>query len=123
VARDDEVLAVAGNRTETDADATAHAELLALRAATGRSGDWRLTGATLYVTLEPCAMCFGAVLQTHLSRVVYGADNVREGALGTVMDLAHGPWKRQPEVRGGVLPGESARLLQAFFRGRRSAAG
>lgn len=116
---DGDVVAAAHNRSEADHDPTAHAELLALRQAAARTGDWRLAGATLYVTLEPCPMCLGAAMQTHLARIVYGADNLREGALGSVVDLQAGEWKRAPEVIGGVLAGASARLLRAFFGARR----
>ncbi len=118
--RDGEVLAEATNRGRGDRDPTAHAEILALREAAARAGDRRLVGATLVVTLEPCPMCYGAVLQTHLARVVYGADNRREGALGSVVDLRAGDWKRAPEVRGGLLARTSARLLETFFEVRRS---
>ncbi len=113
------VVGEGANRTEIERDPTAHAEMLALRAAAAEQGDWRLSGATLYVTLEPCAMCLGAILQTHVARVVYGADNVREGALGGAVDLLAGDLKRRPEVRAGVLAAESADLLKAFFRSRR----
>ena len=119
VARGDEVIGAAANRTEADDDPSAHAELLALREAARATGDWRLEGATLYVTLEPCPMCFGAVLQTRVARVVYGADNRREGALGSVMDLRYGKWKRRPAVQRGVLASESAELLHDFFATRR----
>lgn len=119
VVRGEQVLAAAGNLSETDNDPAAHAELLALRQAAAVDGDWRLAGATLYVTLEPCPMCFGAVLQTRIVRVVYGADNLREGALGSVMDLRYGAWKRKPTVVRGVLAKESGRLLREFFAGRR----
>jgi len=119
VVLDGEVVAEAHNRSEAEHDPTAHAELLALRQAAGRVGDWRLTGATLFVTLEPCPMCLGAAMQTHLARIVYGASNVREGALGSVVDLRAGEWKRAPEVIGGVLAGASARLLREFFEARR----
>ncbi|MEJ2290340.1 MAG: tRNA lysidine(34) synthetase TilS [Deinococcales bacterium] len=119
VTLDGRVVGEAANRTEADRDPTAHAEVLALRAAAAAVGDWRLAGATLTVTLEPCPMCFGAVQQTQLRRVVYGADNVREGALGGVVDLRAGAFKRRQEVRGGVLAGESAALLRVFFEARR----
>ena len=113
--RGDDVLAAAHNRTEATGDPGAHAEVEVLRDAGAATSDWRLTGATLYVTLEPCPMCFGAVLQTRIARVVYGADNPREGALGGVMDLRWGGWKRTPEIEGGVLAAESGRLLTEFF--------
>ncbi len=119
VVRHGEMLAAAHNASHVGHDATAHAELIALRRAGAAEGDWRLSGATLYVTLEPCPMCFGAVLQTQLERVVFGAANVREGALGSVVDLRIGRWKRVPEVEGGLMAKESARLLRRFFAGRR----
>lgn len=119
VVRDGAVLAAARNRTEADRDPSAHAELLALKAAAAATGDWRLQGATLYVTLEPCPMCLGAVLHTQLARVVYGAENLREGALGSVIDMRAGRFKRLPEVEGGVLAKESGALLARFFEERR----
>lgn len=113
-----ELLAAAHNRTEELRDPTAHAELLALRAAAAKVGDWRLSNATLYVTLEPCPMCLGAALQTHLKRIVYGADNLREGALGSVTDLTGHGFKRTPEVLGGVHAKAATELLRrAFGRG------
>lgn len=120
VVRQGELLAAAHNTSHAGHDATAHAELIALREAGTGGGDRRLAGATLYVTLEPCPMCFGAVLQTQLERVVYGAVNVREGALGSVVDLRIGRWKRVPQVEGGLLAKESAKLLRRFFEERRS---
>ena len=114
-----EVMGEAHNETEARRDPTAHAEILALRSAGLALGDWRLGDATLYVTLEPCSMCFGAALQAHLARLVFGAANRREGALGGVTDLGRHPWKRSLEVRGGVLAQRSAALLRAFFEGRR----
>lgn len=119
VSRAGVVLACAHNSTESDRDAGAHAEMLAIRRAGAVDGDWRLQGATLYVTLEPCPMCLGAVLQTRIERIVYGAENTREGALGGVLDLRAGAWKRRPAVLGGVLAKESADLLKAFFAERR----
>lgn len=120
VAADGTVLAGASNGTERESDPTSHAELVALRAAGRASDDWRLEGGTLYVTLEPCPMCWGAVLQTRLARVVYGASNRHEGALGGVMDLRHGDWKRRPVVVPGVLERDAAALLQEFFARARS---
>lgn len=119
VVRDGVVLAGAGNNSEAADDPSGHAELLALREAARLEGDRRLTGATLYVTLEPCPMCFGAVLQTRIDRVVYGAANPREGAVGSVMDLRVGAWKRRPAVEGGILAPESTHLLREFFAERR----
>lgn len=114
-----EVIAAAHNLTASLGDPTAHAERLALSEASERLGDWRLSGASLYVTLEPCPMCYGAVLQTRLKRLVFGADNRREGALGGVADLRGLGWKRQPQVRGGVEALAAAKLLQTSFAARR----
>ncbi|MDZ7704927.1 MAG: tRNA lysidine(34) synthetase TilS [Trueperaceae bacterium] len=120
VVRAGEIVAVGSNSSEADHDPTAHAEMHALRAAARVVGDWRLTDCTLVVTLEPCPMCFGAMLQAHLRRVVYGAPNYREGALGTVSDLRAAGWKRTLEVRGGVLEPQARALLRDFFQARRS---
>ena len=114
------VIARAANRREADHDPTAHAELLAIRAAARHRGEWRLTGCTLVVTLEPCTMCAGAVTQARLDRLVYGAEDPRAGAVGSLWDvvrdrrLAH-----RPEVIGGVLAAECAALLREFFAARR----
>jgi tRNA(adenine34) deaminase len=113
-------LSRAANRREADQDPTAHAELLAIRAAARRRGAWRLTGCTLVVTLEPCPMCAGAVTQARLDRLVYGAEDAKAGAVGSLWDvvrdrrLAH-----RPEVIRGVLAGDCGALLRDFFAGRR----
>lgn len=107
------------NRREASHDPSAHAELEAMRVAAQRDGDWRLLGTTLYVTLEPCPMCAGAILESRIERVVWGAPNEREGALGSVVDLAAGPWKRVPERRSGVLARESSWRLKRFFEAKR----
>ncbi len=120
VVRGEKLLAAAANTTRSDTDPTAHAETNALRKAAGVLGDWRLSGCTLYVTLEPCPMCLGAALAAHLPRIVYGASNDRDGALGGVADLLEHPWKRGLEVRSGVLARDAERLLQAFFAARRT---
>jgi len=119
VVRDGELLGEGANRREAHGDPLAHAELEAMRAASMRDGDWRLSGATLYVTLEPCPMCAGAIVQSQLERVVWGAANLRDGAFGTVVDLAAGPWKRVPALRGGVLAREAGWRLRRFFANRR----
>jgi tRNA(adenine34) deaminase len=108
------------NQREADTDPTAHAELVALRAAGQSRGSWRLQGCTLVVTLEPCTMCAGALLAGRLARVVYGAADPRAGAAGSVWDVLHDPRLGPPvEVRGGVLAAECAGLLQHFFDRRR----
>jgi len=108
------------NERESAADPTAHAEVLALRAAGQSRGSWRLEGCTLVVTLEPCTMCAGALLASRLARLVYGASDPRAGAAGSVWDVLHDPRLGPPvEVRGGVLAAECAALLQDFFGRRR----
>ncbi|HEX7003183.1 MAG TPA: tRNA lysidine(34) synthetase TilS [Trueperaceae bacterium] len=118
--RGGEILAEGHNETESSGDPSAHAEVVAMRRAAERLGDWRLSDCTLYVTLEPCPMCAGAALISHLGRLVFAAPNNRDGALGTVADLRTAPWKRRLEVTGGVLEEEAAALLSRFFAERRS---
>jgi tRNA(adenine34) deaminase len=121
--RDGEVVAVAANRTVRDQDATAHAEVLAVRAASRALGSWRLSGCTLYVTLEPCAMCAGALVLARVDRVVFGAWDEKAGMVGSVGDLLRHPrLNHRPAVRGGVLEGECGAVLRAFFAARRGAA-
>jgi tRNA(Ile)-lysidine synthase len=114
-----EVLGEGHNETERSKDPSAHAEVLALRRAAAARGDWRLSGCTLYVTLEPCPMCAGAVLESHVGRVVYGARNVREGAYGSVADLRSPAWKRRVSVEGGLLARDAGERLSRFFAARR----
>jgi tRNA(Arg) A34 adenosine deaminase TadA len=119
-----EVVATGANAPIAGHDPTAHAEVVALRRAGAATGNYRLTGLTLYVTLEPCAMCAGAISHARIGRLVYGADDPKGGA------VAHGPklfeqptchWR--PQVEGGLLATESAALLRGFFRARREQAG
>ncbi|MDB4907593.1 MAG: CMP/dCMP deaminase zinc-binding protein [Gemmatimonadetes bacterium] len=114
------VVAVANNRTIRDQDPTAHAELLAIRAAARALGTWRLEGCTLYVTLEPCSMCAGAIVLARLDRVVFGAWDDKAGMAGSVGDLLRHPrLNHRPEVKGGLMEPEAAGLLRAFFAERR----
>ena len=114
------VLASAANARERDHDPTAHAELLALRAAAAALGGWRLDGCTLVVTLEPCTMCAGALVLARVSRLVYGADDPKAGAVGSLWDVVRDRrLNSRPEVVGGVLAAESAALLRTFFAARR----
>ncbi len=118
--RGEEVLARAGNRTIRDCDPTAHAEIVALREAAGTVGNYRLADTTLYVTLEPCAMCAGAIVQARVPRVVYGADDPKGGAVRTCFELlTSAKLNHQVEVTPGVMAEEAASLLQAFFAARR----
>jgi tRNA(adenine34) deaminase len=120
VARGDAAIAAAGNERELRADPTAHAELLALRAAAAALGGWRIPGSALYVTLEPCTMCAGAIVLARVPRVVFGAADPKAGAAGSVLDvLAEPRLNHRPEVTSGILAEESAALLSAFFAARR----
>ncbi len=120
VGADGEVLSEAANAPIAGRDPTAHAEILALRRAARRVGNYRLPGTTLYVTLEPCAMCAGALVHARVARIVYGAPDPKSGACGSVLDIAHHPkLNHRIEVTGGVLEGEAAELLRRFFLARR----
>ena len=115
-----EVLAVAGNRTRTDCDPTAHAEVVALRAAARRAQTFRLTGATVYSTIEPCAMCAGALVQARVRRLVYGARDERAGAVESVFRVCdNSSLNHRIELTTGVLEEECRALMQHFFRARR----
>ncbi len=120
LARDGEVLAAAGNERELRADPTAHAELLAIRAAAEALGGWRLPATTLYVTLEPCTMCAGAIVLARIPTVVFGAPDPKAGAAGSVLDvLAEPALNHRPEVVAGVLEADCAAVLRNFFATRR----
>ena len=124
IVRGGEVIAEAYNRRETDGDPLAHAELLAIRQAARRIGGWRLTGCTMFVTLEPCAMCAGALVNARVERLVYGAADPKAGFCGTLGDLTRDPrLNHRLEVVGGVLAEESAALLRRFFDRLRQGAG
>jgi tRNA(adenine34) deaminase len=116
----DEILAAAHNRTVADADPSGHAEVAGLRAAAGRLGNHRLVDATLYVTLEPCVMCVGAIAQARIARVVFGAYDPKAGALGSVEDLSDSrALNHRFEVNGGLLAEECGELLSTLFENRR----
>jgi tRNA(adenine34) deaminase len=116
-----EIVGRGWNRNLTDSDPTAHAEIIALRQAGAHLGNHRLGECELFVTIEPCAMCAGALVHARVKRVVYGADDPKAGAIHSVMGvLNHPQLNHRTEVRGGVLAGRSAELLQSFFRSRRA---
>ena len=116
----DEVVATGQNRSIRDFDPSAHAEIVALRAACDAARNYRLAGATLYVTLEPCAMCIGAIVQARVARVVFGAYDPKAGAAGSAIDLSESPaFNHRFEIQGGVLAEQCGALLQEFFRSRR----
>jgi tRNA(adenine34) deaminase len=120
IVHEGEVIAAARNERELRRDPTAHAEILALREAAGRLNSWRLLDTVLYVTLEPCAMCAGAVVLARVPRVVYAAPDPKAGAAGSVLDvLAEPRLNHRPAVARGLLADEAAELLRAFFASRR----
>ena len=115
-----EVVGRGHNVREAEGDPTGHAEVRALRTAAEAMGEWRLTGCTLVVTLEPCTMCAGALVLARVDRLVYGAEDPKAGAVGSLWDVVRDRrLNHRPEVVSGVLAAESSDLLQAFFRGRR----
>ena len=120
VVREGEIVARAQNRVLRDNDPTAHAEIVALRAAAQAIGNYRLNGCTLYVTLEPCAMCAGAMIHARIDRLVFAAADPKAGACGSVLGvLNHPQLNHQMQVEQGILGEESAELLRGFFRERR----
>ncbi|MGE5507876.1 MAG: tRNA adenosine(34) deaminase TadA [Chitinophagales bacterium] len=120
IVQDGEVLATGHNLRETLQDPTLHAEIVAVRRAAQNRRSWRLTGATMYVTIEPCPMCAGALVLARISRLVYGAPDPKAGAVDTLMDLVRDErLNHRMDVTSGVLAGEAAAVLQAFFRRRR----
>jgi tRNA(adenine34) deaminase len=120
VARGEDVLGRAGNARERDQDPTAHAEILALRRASSAVGSWHLEGCTIYVTLEPCAMCSGALVLARVDRLVFGADDPKAGFAGSLGDLVRDPrLNHAVDVTAGVLEAECGEILRAFFAQRR----
>jgi tRNA(adenine34) deaminase len=123
VVREGRIIARGSNRPIGSSDPTAHAEIVALRRAAKKSANYRLTDCDLYVTVEPCAMCLGAVVQARVRRLVFGAPDPKAGAVSSVMRFPFARLNHRPEVIGGVLAGESAGLLREFFRSRRKKRG
>lgn len=120
IVRDGEVIAAAGNARERERVATAHAECRAIEEACRALGGWHLTRCTLYVTLEPCPMCAGAIANSRIDRVVFGASDPKSGAYGSLFDLNSFPVNHRPETEGGVLAAECAASLSDFFAARRA---
>jgi tRNA(adenine34) deaminase len=120
VVRNGTVIARGSNRSIAASDPTAHAEIVALRAAARRERDYRLPDCDLFVTLEPCAMCLGAVVLSRVRRLVYGARDPKSGAVRSIMVFPFKKLNHRPEVKGGVLAGECGLVLKRFFRARRS---
>ena len=120
IVRDGVVLARAHNTRETSKCATHHAEILAIEEACRVLGGWRLPGITLYVSMEPCAMCAGAIINARIPRVVFGAKDYRFGAFGSLVDLSKIPFNHIPEIVGGVLEDECSEQLSSYFRKKRN---
>ena len=120
IVRDGRIIARAYNRRETRKNPLAHAEILAIAQAARRLGGWRLSGCTLYVTLEPCPMCTGAIINARIDEVVFGAYDPKAGAFGSLYNLAEGRLNHTPRVIGGVLAEEASGLLKSYFQGKRA---
>lgn len=123
IVHDGKIIAAAGNGRERDRSAIAHAELTAIAEACRILGGWRLVGCELYVTLEPCPMCAGAIVNARIPRVVYGATDPKAGAMGGLFDMNTQPLNHHPEIVSGVLGEECADLLCSFFKERRAGKG
>ena len=119
VVRDGKIISEAYNTREGDKCATHHAEILAIEGACRALGGWRLPGVTLYVTMEPCAMCAGAIINARIPRVVFGTRDIRFGAFGSLINLAELPLNHKPEVVGGVFEEETRNMLSEYFRKKR----
>ena len=119
IVKDGEIIATAHNNREATGDATGHAELLAIRRACETLGGWHLEKCTLYVTLEPCPMCMGAIINSRLGRVVFGAKDAKAGACGSVIDLRSYPLNHKPQVEHGFMKEECASVLSDFFKNKR----
>ncbi len=118
--KEGKIIARGYNRRECDQDGLAHAELIAIRRACKKIGFWRLNDCTLYVTLEPCPMCTGAIINTRIPRVVFGCSDPKGGAMGGLCDLNQYPWNHHPQIEKGVLEEECAAVLKDFFKALRA---
>jgi tRNA(adenine34) deaminase len=119
IVKDGKIIAKAYNTRETSKCATHHAEILAIEKACRVLGGWRLPGCTLYVTMEPCAMCAGAIINARIPRVVFGAPDLRFGAFGSLINLAEVPLNHKPEISGGILGEENVEILRSYFKKKR----
>ena len=116
IVKDSEIIATGANRRESDKSPTAHAEILAIQEASKALGSWRLDGCTLYVTLEPCPMCMGAIINSRIGKVVFGAFDLKAGACGSVVNLNKYAFNHHPEVIGGIMEDECGEILTDFFK-------
>ena len=120
IVKNGDIIAEGQNCRERKKDATSHAEIEAIRMAGEKTGDWRLEGCTLYVTLEPCPMCTGAIINSRISTVVFGAYDLRAGCMDSVIDLCNYPFESRPEIYGGIYEDECAKILSDFFKAVRN---
>ena len=116
IVKDSEIIATGANRRESDQSPTAHAEIIAIQEASKSIGSWRLDGCTLYVTLEPCPMCMGAIINSRIEKVVFGAFDLKAGACGSVVNLNKYAFNHHPEVIGGIMEDECGEILTDFFK-------
>ena len=116
IVKDGEIIATGANRRENDQSPTAHAEIIAIQEASKSLGSWRLDGCTLYVTLEPCPMCMGAIINSRIGKVVFGAFDLKAGACGSVVNLNKYAFNHHPEVIGGIMEDECGEILTDFFK-------
>lgn len=119
IVRDGEIIASARNNREATGDATGHAELLAIREACRVLGGWHLDSCELYVTLEPCPMCMGAIINSRIKKITFGAKDAKAGACGSVLDMRSYPLNHKPEVKSGMMKDECALVLKDFFEKKR----
>lgn len=119
IVKDGEIIARGYNKREADGDATAHAEIVAIREACSTLGGWHLDGCEIYVTLEPCPMCMGAIVNSRIKKVVFGAKDAKAGACGSVFNFNSYPLNHKPEIVSGVMENESRELLSDFFAKKR----
>ena len=119
IVKNGQILSVAKNNREETGDATGHAEIVAIREACERLGGWHLSDCTLYVTLEPCPMCMGAIINSRIKRVVFAAKDAKAGACGSVIDLSRYPFNHKPIIDSGFMKDECSVLLNEFFKGKR----
>ena len=119
IVQKDQIIAVGSNLSITNLDPTAHAEIIAIRRAAQSINNYRLVETSLYVTLEPCVMCFGAILHSRIQRLIFGAKDLKFGAVGSVVNLSNYKWTHQFSYQGGVLEKDCADILQKFFKTKR----
>ncbi len=119
IVKENKIIARGYDKRETLKDPTAHAEIIAIRKASKKMGDWRLEDCDLYVTLEPCPMCLGAAISARIKRIIYGAENPKSGAINTVINLLESKWNHKIKVISGILKDECSEILKTYFKNKR----